>query len=102
MKQYKHIVLVAATAAKSLQSCPTLCDSTDICDPIAHQAPLSMGFSTQDHWSGVPLPSPIVLVTSLQILKKINPEYALEGLVLKLKLQYFGHQCKDLTHWKRC
>ena len=23
--------------------------------------------------------------------KKINPEYLLEGLVLKLKLQYFGH-----------
>ena len=25
------------------------------------------------------------------ILKKINPEYLLEGLMLKLKLQYFGH-----------
>ena len=25
------------------------------------------------------------------ILKKINPEYSLEGLTLKLKLQYFGH-----------
>ena len=25
------------------------------------------------------------------ILKKIRPEYALEGLILKLKLQYFGH-----------
>ena len=25
------------------------------------------------------------------ILKKINPKYSLEGLVLKLKLQYFGH-----------
>ena len=25
------------------------------------------------------------------ILKKINPEYTLEGLTLKLKLQYFGH-----------
>ena len=24
-------------------------------------------------------------------LKKINPEYSLEGLMLKLKLQYFGH-----------
>ena len=24
-------------------------------------------------------------------LKKINPEYSLEGLILKLKLQYFGH-----------
>ena len=26
------------------------------------------------------------------ILKEINPEYPLEGLMLKLKLQYFGHQ----------
>ena len=25
------------------------------------------------------------------ILKEINPDYSLEGLVLKLKLQYFGH-----------
>ena len=25
------------------------------------------------------------------IMKEINPEYSLEGLVLKLKLQYFGH-----------
>ena len=26
-----------------------------------------------------------------QILKEISPEYSLEGLMLKLKLQYFGH-----------
>ena len=25
------------------------------------------------------------------ILKEMNPEYSLEGLMLKLKLQYFGH-----------
>ena len=25
------------------------------------------------------------------ILKEINPEYSLEGLMLNLKLQYFGH-----------
>ena len=32
------------------------------------------------------------------VLKKINPEYSLEGLMLKLKLQYFGHliQTADL------
>ena len=29
--------------------------------------------------------------SSQSILKEINPEYLLEGLVLKLKLQYFGH-----------
>ena len=31
---------------------------------VAHQAPLSMGFSRQEYWSGVPLPSPGRLVVS--------------------------------------
>ena len=31
---------------------------------------------------------------SQYILKEINPEYSLEGLMLKLKLQYFGHLMK--------
>ena len=92
----------AAAAAKSLQSCPTLCDPIDSSPPgspvpgilqartlewvaisfsngwkwkvkvkslsrvrllatpwtAAHQAPSSMGFSRQEYWSGVPLPSP--------------------------------------------
>ena len=30
----------------------------------AHQAPPSMGFSRQEYWSGVPLPSPMVCVTN--------------------------------------
>ena len=91
----------AATAAKSLQLCPTLCDPTDGSPPgcpipgilqartlewvaisfsnawkwkvkvkslsrvrllvapwtAAYQAPPSMGFSRQEYWSGVPLPS---------------------------------------------
>ena len=89
--------------AKSLQSCPTLCDPIDGSPPgsaipgtlqartlewvaiffsnawkwkvkvkslhrvrplatpwtAAYQAPLSMGFSRQEYWSGVPLPSPL-------------------------------------------
>ena len=93
---------VSAAAAKSLQSCPILCDPIDVSprgSPVpgilqartlewvafsfsnagkwkvrvkslsrvrllatpwtaAHQAPLSMGFSRQGYWSGVPLPSP--------------------------------------------
>ena len=32
------------------------------------------------------------------ILKEINPEYSLEGLMLKLKLQYFGHQYEETNH----
>ena len=35
------------------------------------------------------------------ILKEISPVCSLEGMMLKLKLQYFGHLCEDLTHWKR-
>ena len=36
------------------QSCPTLSDPMD----GSPQAPPSMGFSRQEYWSGVPLPSP--------------------------------------------
>ena len=35
------------------------------------------------------------------ILKEISPEYSLDGLMLKLKLQYFGQNVEELTHWKR-
>ena len=35
-------------------SCLTLCDPLD----VAHQAPLSMDFSRQEYWSGLPSPSP--------------------------------------------
>ena len=31
--------------------------------------------------------------------KEINPEYSLEGLMLKLKFQYFGHLMQK-TDWK--
>ena len=94
--------ILAAAVAKSLRSCPTLCDPIDrslwgspipgilqartlewvaisfssawkwkvkvkLLSPVrlfatprtaAYQAPLSMGFSRQEYWSGVPLPSP--------------------------------------------
>ena len=35
------------------------------------------------------------------ILKKINPTYSLEELMLKLKLQHFGHPMKELAYWKK-
>ena len=35
------------------------------------------------------------------ILKEISPGCSLEGLMLKQKLQYFGHLMQELTHWKR-
>ena len=38
---------------------------------------------------------PVTFVSQMRsnqsILKEISPEYSLEGLMLKLKLQYFGH-----------
>ena len=37
---------------KLLQSCTTFCD------PMGCQAPLSMGFSRQEYWSGLPFPHP--------------------------------------------
>ena len=43
------------TTTKSLQSCPTLCDPWT----AAYQASLSMEFSRQEHWSGLPFPSPM-------------------------------------------
>ena len=101
------LLLTAAAAAKSLQSCPTLCHPIDGSPPgspvpgilqartlewvaiafsnawkwkvkvkllsrvrlfatpwtTAHQAPPSMGFSRQESCSGMPLPSPTLLVT---------------------------------------
>ena len=98
----KYFIEITAAAAKSLQSCPTLCDPIDSSPPgssvpgilqartlewvaisfsnawkgkvkvkslsrvqllatpwtAAYQAPPSMGFSRQEYWSGVPLPSP--------------------------------------------
>ena len=105
------LLSTADAAAKSLQSCPTLCDPIDGSPPgspgpgilqartlewiavsfsnawklkvkvkslsrvqclatpwiAANQAPLPMGFSRQEYWSGVPLPSPVLLSKSEQI-----------------------------------
>ena len=35
------------------------------------------------------------------ILKEISPEYSLEGLVLKLKLQYFGHRMQKTDSFEK-
>ena len=40
-------------------------------------------------------------ISSKLILKEISPEYSLEGLMLKLKLQHFGRVMHRATHWKR-
>ena len=61
---------------KVIQLCPTLATAWT----LAHQTPLSMGFSRQEYWSGLPFPSPGDLPSpgiepkfpSLQVLFKNN------------------------------
>ena len=50
-----NMTVTAAAAAKSLQSCLTLCDPRDGSPPGSP----SLGFSRQEHWSGLPFPSPM-------------------------------------------
>ena len=47
--------------------------------PIAYQAPLSMGFSRQEYWSGLPFPSPIVrkVVTIVTSILWCGPQHGL-------------------------
>ena len=54
-KWFRGFECPAAAAAKSLQSCLTLVTP----EMAAHQAPPSLGFSRQEHWSGLPFPSPM-------------------------------------------
>ena len=49
------ICFKSAAAAKSLQSCPTLCDPIDGSPPGSP----SLGFSRQEHWCGLPFLSPM-------------------------------------------
>ena len=47
------------------------------------------------------LESPLDCKDIKPILNKINPEYSLKGLMLKLKLQYLATWCEEPTHLKR-
>ena len=64
---YIHIYIYTCISAKSLQSCLTLATLWT----VAYQAPLPMGFSRQEYWSGLPcpppgdLPNPGAILTSL-------------------------------------
>ena len=51
----KPEIVAAAAAAKSLQSCLTLCDPIDGSSPGSP----SLGFFRQEHWSALPFPSPM-------------------------------------------
>ena len=43
---------------KVKRKCSVMSDSFSTPWTVAHQAPPSMGFSRQEYWSGLPLPSP--------------------------------------------
>ena len=56
IREERHkLIVAAAAAAKSLQLCLTLCDPIDGSPPGFP----SLGFSRQEHWSGLPFPSPM-------------------------------------------
>ena len=91
-----------AVKVKGTQSCPTLCDPMDYTVHGILQARILewVAFSTEHQridtfklqcWRRL-LRVPWTARRSNQsTLKGINPKYLLEGLMLKLKLQYFGH-----------
>ena len=49
------------------------------------QAPPSMGFSRQEYWSGLPLPSPKIILLFL----KLHPSTAFQALLLTMGLLHF-------------
>ena len=53
--QHTKLPCPSSATAKSLQSCPTLCNPIEGSPPGSP----SLGFSRQEHWSGLPFPSPM-------------------------------------------
>ena len=80
------------------QSCPTRSDPWT----AAYQAPPSMGFSRQEYWSGVPLPSPqqrnrnCILKMEVLELKSTIPEIA-NPLNLGLRANGVGEESVDVN-----
>ena len=56
-KKVAHTLISLLYMCSVIQLCPTLCNPMGkiVCSP---QATLSMGFSQQEYWSGLPFPSP--------------------------------------------
>ena len=59
----------------------------------AHQAPPSMGFSRQEYWSGVPLPSPQVATDLLNSMPTFSPPIRMG--IYSLNLQGLGKLKKE-------
>ena len=74
----------------------------------AHQAPPSMGFSRQEYWSGVPLPSPSLIIREMQV--KTTMRYYLTlvrmAVIKKSRNNKYGKRCGEkgtLLHcWWEC
>ena len=61
--KYTNTVLCMCEHAQLLESCPTLCDPVDCTVAAPPKSPLSMGFSRQEYWSGLPCPPPGIFLT---------------------------------------
>jgi len=48
-----------------------------------------------------PIPPSIRVFSNQSILKEISPGISLEGMMLKLKLQYFGHFMRRVDSWEK-
>ena len=77
-------------------SCSVVSDSFATPWTVAHQAPLSMGFSRQESWSGLPFPSPGAIPDS-GIERPTLASPALTGSSLQLALpgKHWGYCWKD-------
>ena len=62
----------------------------------AHQAPLSMGFSRQEYWSGVPLPSPLTVAKWGHKWNKIGSHWL---LLFKIEIYCYEKFLKDKLIW---
>ena len=95
--------IAAAAAAKSLQSCPTLCDPIDVSPPGSP----SLGFSRQEHWSGLPFPSPMhenekVKVKSLNHVRLLVTPWTAAHQAppsVGFSRQEYWSGCHCLLHW---
>ena len=81
---YKYIDICISVT----QSCLTLCD---LLDYIAHQAPLSMGFSRKEYWSGFPSPSS----QGIFLIHRLNPGL-LHCRQILYQLSYQGNPWKQV------
>ena len=80
----------SCVCAESFQSCLTLWLSVTLWT-VAHQAPLSMGFSRQEYWSGLPFSSPWHLLGGQNFFLLFFWERHMNKLTKRICRSYFEH-----------